>query len=146
MHVPAGAASVHETPATPSPGSRGVWVLPLPYTSPPLTLNNRSHWSKVAATAAQLKADAYYLAKAHKVPALERITVTLIFWPGNNTVHDADNLAATMKPLVDGLRQAGVVADDRGRHVRQAAQRVIERADDPEDRADARMALVVRAL
>jgi hypothetical protein len=138
----------HETPAASPPGSRAVWVLDLPYTSPPLDINRslKSHWGKIHAQLQQVQRDAYYLAKSRKIPALDRISVTLVYWPGNNTVHDADNMSLTIKPLIDGLRKAGVVPDDRGRHVAQVAMRVIERADDPEDRADARMALVVRAL
>lgn len=137
-----------ETPAVTRPGSPGVWVIPLPYVRPPLTLNEHAgkHWGKVRGEIARLQRDAYYLAKSHKIPPQSRVSVTLIFWPGNNTVHDADNMALTIKPLIDGLRKAGVVPDDRGRHVAQAAMRVIERADDPEDRSDARMALVLRAV
>jgi hypothetical protein len=52
----------------------------------------------------------------------------------------------TLKYLVDGMRKAGVFTDDRGRYVRTSSCTVIERDDDHEDRADARMALVVREL
>ena len=136
-----------ETPAASPPGSRPVWVIKLPYTAPPLTLNTiNQHWRKLWEKAKEVKRDAFFLAKAEQIPPQQRISVTLVYWPGSNAVHDADNMALTVKPLIDGLRQAGVVPDDRGRHVVQVALRVIERADDPERRSDSRMALVVRAV
>jgi hypothetical protein len=78
-------------------------------------------------------------------PLLSAVTVELIYWPGNNTVHDSDNIAPTLKYLVDGLRKAGVFVDDRGRYIRSSICTVIERDDDPEKR-DAGMVLVIREV
>lgn len=141
-----GQAHGHESVG--SPGSRSVWVIKLPYTAPPLNMNSslKLHWSKIHEESQRLQRDAFFLAKAEGIPPQQRISVTLVYWPGTNAVHDADNMAMTIKPLIDGLRKAKVVPDDRGRHVMQAALRVIERDDDPEHRADSRMVLVVRAL
>jgi hypothetical protein len=147
--------------------------LALPYVSPPLTYNelNGKHWAVVKRARDGVKDAGFYLSQVRHpvVPAYQYaglvdldlasptrarlprpipgpIVVELVFWPGNNTVHDADNMAPTLKYLVDGLKLAGVLTDDRGRYVRSSICTVIERDDDPADRVDARMVLVVREL
>jgi hypothetical protein len=129
-------------------GRARVWEIPLPYRDPPLTLNTvtRMHWAKAAPAVRNLQHTGFFLAKHHDVPVMSCLTVELIYWPGNNQVHDADNLVVTLKALMDGIRKAGVVPDDRGRHVRSAICTVIERDDDPEDRTDSRMVLVIREI
>lgn len=140
-------------------GSPRVWVIRLPFASPPLTFNELKgkHWSVVNSARSTLNGAGYYLSRTRHPsgelsldpptllprPFTRPVTVELIYWPGNNTVHDPDNLMPTLKYLVDGMRKAGVFVDDRGRYVRTASCTVIERADDPEDRADARMVLRV---
>jgi hypothetical protein len=52
------------------------------------------------------------LCRAHKVPALTKPTVRLHFYPGDNRRRDRINLALVHKAVVDGLVDAGVVADD----------------------------------
>jgi hypothetical protein len=90
----------------------------------------------------------YYLARHHKLPRpiLSAVTVELIYWPGDNTVHDPDNMGLMLKGLLDGVRQAGALTDDRARFVRSTICTVIERADDPEDQRDARLVLVIQAV
>jgi crossover junction endodeoxyribonuclease RusA len=122
------------------------WTIPLPYTTPPLSLNSRAHWAPTARVVREVQHAAWVLAKHHKLPRLDRITVELVYWPGTNRVHDSDNMGATIKALLDGLRKAGVVPDDRGRHVRSSICTVIERDEDPEGRTDARLSLVIREI
>lgn len=125
-----------------------MWEIELPYRTPPLTLNTmtRTHWARMATTVRNLQHAGYYLVKHEDVPPLSCLSVELIYWPGTNRVHDADNLVATLKALMDGIKKAGVVPDDRGRYVRSATCTVIERDDDPEHRTDARMVLVLREI
>lgn len=134
----------------PAVGSRRGWLLRLPYGKPVISFNqlNGKHWSVTAKVRKGLHETAFYLSRAEKMPRpiTCRVEVELTYWPGNNTVHDADGLMPTLKYLVDGLVLAGVLVDDRGRYVRSVTCTVIERADDPEDRADARMVLAVREL
>jgi crossover junction endodeoxyribonuclease RusA len=137
------------SPAEQQPAGLGrEWTISLPYIKPTITMNEMSgkHWSQYLLAKRDLIKAGHYLARHHKIPMLNRITVELIFWPGNNTVHDADNIAPTLKALTDGLRRAGVIPDDRGRHVRSATCTVIELDDDPERRRDARLHLVVREV
>lgn len=88
------------------------WHLPLPYRTPPLTLNQRLHHMAKYRLEQELQADAKVLARSHKVPPCERISVELHWRPKMRRARDGDNLFATVKPLVDGLRKAGVVVDD----------------------------------
>ncbi len=93
------------------------WAIRLPYTRPPLTLNDRLHWAAKARIAKRLRADTAILARVARVPRLDRIAVTLHYQPRVTRHIDGDNLLATVKPCVDGLRDAGVVPDDDHRHV-----------------------------
>ncbi|HEY9251577.1 MAG TPA: hypothetical protein VIP06_02880 [Nocardioides sp.] len=97
---------------TPTPESARHWTLTLPYQTPPLTLNMRLHHKAKWRLEQQLQADAMVLARAAKVPACERISVELHWRPRARRARDGDNLFATIKPLVDGIRKAGVISDD----------------------------------
>lgn len=137
------------SPAGDQPAGLGrEWTIPLPYVGPPITMNEISgkHWSRYLLDRRDLIKSGFYLARHHKIPLLSCVTVELIYWPGDNRVHDADNMCPTLKALVDGLRRGGVVPDDRGRHVRSATCTVIELDDDPTGNRAARMALVVREV
>jgi crossover junction endodeoxyribonuclease RusA len=89
--------------------------IPLPWLTPPLSLNDRrNRWSN-ARLVKDVRASAYILAKSHRLHAggpWPKITVTLHYAPQVSRVRDSDNLVATEKPLVDGLVDAGVVRDD----------------------------------
>lgn len=126
------------------------WRLVLPFARPLLNLNEMKgkHWSRSVADYRTLVEAGYYLARHYKLPRpiMFPVTVELIYWPGNNSVHDPDNMAPTLKGLLDGVRKAGVLVDDRGRYVRSAICTVIERADDPADNPMARMALVIQRI
>jgi hypothetical protein len=132
------------------PAGLARWRLPLPFVRPLLNLNEMKgkHWSRSVGDYRTLVEAGYYLSRHHKLPRpiLSAVTVELIYWPGNNSVHDPDNMAPTLKGLLDGVRKAGVLVDDRGRYVRSAICTVIERADDPTDSAKARMALVIQEI
>lgn len=86
------------------------------YTTPPLSLNDRLHWRVKAKITAEVreyvKQSAWY-----NVPACERILVELHYVPRDRRRRDRDNLVATLKPCLDGLVSAGVVADDAPEYV-----------------------------
>lgn len=88
------------------------WHLTLPYTKPPLSLNDRSHWAAKARTTKAIRHAVTVLARAKRVPACDRIAVELHYQQKVARPVDGDNLIATVKPCVDGLRDAGVIADD----------------------------------
>jgi hypothetical protein len=124
------------------------WHIPLPYQAPPLTLNRMKgkHWGRFAADILNLNESGHYLAKHYKLPRPIPfpVTVELIWWLGNNSIHDADNIVPTLKHLVDGVRMAGALTDDGPRFVRSATCTVIPLDADPGGDHFARMALVIQ--
>lgn len=60
----------------------------------------------------QWREAAGWAAREAKVPHLERPTVRLHFYPGDNRRRDRINLALVHKAAVDGLVDVGVLTDD----------------------------------
>lgn len=102
--------------AWPSPTSRPAedrWEITLPWTKPPLTLNQRhKHWSIPARWTETLRATACLLARQARIPAMAACTVTLVYHPVDRRRRDEDNIYPTLKALADGIVDAGVVLDD----------------------------------
>ena len=90
----------------------GVWQLMLPWSSPPLNLNDRSDRFTKARKVREVRDAAAYLAREAGIPTLPRIRVQLHYVPRDRRKRDNENLVATQKPAIDGLRDALVVADD----------------------------------
>lgn len=88
------------------------WHLPLPFTRPPLSMNDRSHWAVRARHTKMIRKAAATVARAQGVRPCARIAVELHYQQKIARPIDGDNLMATVKPCVDGLRDAGVVSDD----------------------------------
>lgn len=105
------------------------WSLWLPYRSPPLTLNQRIHHMAEHRIKGDLKKAAILLARSQKIPHLRAITAELRWLKADNRRADADNIAPTLKPLLDGLVAAGVLDDDNSDHVLRASTRVLLRRD-----------------
>jgi crossover junction endodeoxyribonuclease RusA len=93
------------------------WVLPIALTKP-LSLNDRMHWQQKRHLTKRWRDHAHGLAVAAGIPLLERFTAILHYQPRDNRRRDTDNLVATLKPLVDGLRDAHVAVDDDTTHYR----------------------------
>jgi crossover junction endodeoxyribonuclease RusA len=87
------------------------WVLELPFTKA-LSLNDRmAHIVKWLKTK-EWRDAAHVLAKAQKIPRCRRVRIELHYRPVDNRRRDVINLAAALKPLEDGIVDAGVVPDD----------------------------------
>lgn len=84
-------------------------TIPLPWIKPPLSLNDRQHWRAKAATVKSVRATATLLARSYRPTPRERAIVTLHYRPRDNRRRDNLNLAATLKPITDGLVDAGVL-------------------------------------
>lgn len=78
----------------------------------PLSLNNRRHWRAHARAVAAVREETTWRARAARIPALTRIAVELHYAPRDARRRDPLNLVATLKPVEDGLVDAGVVPDD----------------------------------
>jgi crossover junction endodeoxyribonuclease RusA len=83
----------------------------------PLTLNDRFHWRAKAQHVRTIREYVAWAAKNLHIGLLGHVTIQLHYAPGRGGKHDADNLVATSKPAVDGLRDAGVIADDSTEHI-----------------------------
>ncbi|OZC62757.1 hypothetical protein CH276_14145 [Rhodococcus sp. 06-470-2] len=99
-------------------------TIELPWTTPPLSMNDRGASVQAArakaAQIAQIRSDVYYLAHGAKLPKnVGHAVVQLHYRPGTNARRDTDNLIATAKPIFDALAGAadglvgyGLVPDD----------------------------------
>ncbi|MDV6271088.1 RusA family crossover junction endodeoxyribonuclease [Rhodococcus globerulus] len=85
----------------------------LPYSKPPLSMNDRKHYHAKARIIAKLRKEARLLAKAASVPTgLANPSVTLHYQPRDNRRRDADNLVPILKACCDGLVDHGITTDD----------------------------------
>ncbi|WP_063710918.1 hypothetical protein [Nocardia niigatensis] len=104
-------------------------ILKLPWTAPPLSLNDRGRTPGAryahARRVAEVRATVHRLARAAQLPrGLDRVTVLLHYRPRDNRRRDTDNLVATLKPACDALAAGtrahpgyGMVPDDIPRHM-----------------------------
>ena len=97
----------------------------LPWPRPPLSLNDRLQWQARHRLNVQVRQAAAVLARHHRIPPMGRCEVRLLYAPRDGRVRDEDNLVATLKPLCDGLVDAGVVPDDGPRFMLKPSPRVI---------------------
>lgn len=93
------------------------WIIRLPYSTPPLTLNGRQHWATKARGVREVRGTVATLAKVLHIPACQRIHIELHYVPRDGRRRDQDNLVATLKPCIDGLVDAGIVPDDSPEYV-----------------------------
>ncbi|WP_232333365.1 hypothetical protein [Rhodococcus sp. p52] len=90
-----------------------VFTLALPYTSPPLSMNDRKHYMARARLTRQIRSTTAWLAKQQKGPTgLELAAVCLHYRPRDNRRRDSDNLMPVLKAACDGLVDHGLVPDD----------------------------------
>lgn len=104
------------------------WTIALPAGLKLLSPNQRLHWSERNRRFQSLKKAAWAMALNARIPALEHVTVTAEYQPPDGRHRDPDNApAASLKPCIDGLVAAGVLAGDDRRHVSEVACRIGER-------------------
>lgn len=75
---------------------------------------SKSHWSVYR----QMKEDNTNLIawSAKRLPKMERVNVT-VTWYCKNKKQDPDNIMAGQKFILDGLKEAGVIANDGWKHI-----------------------------
>lgn len=79
--------------------------------------NHRLHWYTLAKYTKAWRQAAQLLALSERIPALERIRVSAVIYRKRLGIADEDNDRARLKPLVDGVVDAGVVKRDTRGHV-----------------------------
>lgn len=98
--------------------TRREWRINLPWPAPLIRENDRPHWAEKARLTKTLRYTAWALAKQQKLPTgLDRVRITLHWQPATNRHRDENAPSPTLKALVDGLVDAGLVADDDAAHV-----------------------------
>ena len=80
------------------------------WVAPPLSLNYRMHRFEKSRITKQLRA--LMKKKAKHLPHMARCRVSLVWVVTDKKRRDEDNIVETLKPLCDGLVDAGVVKDD----------------------------------
>ncbi len=108
-------AALAEANAAADPGDVDgeAWLLTINEKRPPLAMNYRLNRFEAATRTKVLRRQAGFLARSARIPKLERCSVQLIWVvPRADRRRDADNIVPTLKPICDGLVDAGVVSDD----------------------------------
>ena len=99
------------------------WTLDLP-DGEYLTPNSRAHWAKRQRCARAWREATAWLARAERIPRLDRVNVQLVMIPKDRRRRDEDNLTLVQKWCIDGLVDAAVVPDDAPQHVRAEMPRI----------------------
>lgn len=92
-------------------------IIPLPFATPPLSLNDRDHWRTKARKVSSTRDTARWAIRAARIPTFTTARVLLHYRVPDNRRRDLDNLAATLKPVIDALVDEGRLPDDDWRHV-----------------------------
>lgn len=88
-------------------------IVQLPWTKPPLSMNDRMHWAPKAKITAGIRRDTHMLADDNRLPrGLTHVTVALHYRPRDRRRRDTDNLMPVLKACCDGLVDYGLVPDD----------------------------------
>lgn len=131
-----------------------VWIIPLGFTAPPLSLNDRGRSKgavrRKAALVRQLRTNVFLRGRQLKMTPVQHLHVALHYVPRDRRARDADNLVATLKPAIDALTAKGqdrgwpalgLVPDDTPDHVTWTPPRI-----HPPDEHGPRLWLVVTAM
>lgn len=75
--------------------------------------SRREHWAVVRRAAREIRAAACFVARSQRIPLLERAHIVYVIHPSPQTRRrDPANWAESAKAAVDGIVDAGVLADD----------------------------------
>lgn len=82
-----------------------------------LSMNDRRHFMAHAKAVKRWRSDARILATALRIPQLESVHIRAEIYKPKAGRYDPHNLFPTLKSIIDGVVDAGVVADDDHRHL-----------------------------
>jgi crossover junction endodeoxyribonuclease RusA len=82
----------------------------LPWKKPLLNLNTRQHWAVKARDTETVRSVTAMLCR--DLDEAQKVRVQLSYTPRDKRRRDADNLVGMLKPICDGIVDAGVVPDD----------------------------------
>lgn len=120
---------------------RTEYIVWLPYTRPPITLNHRQHWRAKHRLVRALRDHVSTHLQACMYAPAAHIQVQLHYVPKDRRRRDGDNLVGTSKPCIDGIVDAGLVPDDSPEYVTQLMPVI-----DPPDPANPRLFLTITVI
>lgn len=82
-----------------------------------MTANQRLHWAQKAAITRTPRDTGRINARFQNLPAMERAHLTVYVSWQNARRRDVSNIAPTIKALVDGIVEAGILPDDDDLHL-----------------------------
>ena len=91
-------------------------VVPLPWTKPPLSQNDRQHHHVKAKLVSAALGEARQAIRTRGLPPVAGANVTLHYRVADKRRRDADNLAVVLKVCLDALVAEGVLPDDSWVH------------------------------
>lgn len=92
--------------------------LELPMLANWINLNQKEHWAPRNKRAQAWRHGAHMIARQNRLPkGLQRAQVDAYVWKSSRRRYDPHNLMPTLKPVVDGLVDYGLVADDDVEHL-----------------------------
>ncbi|MGV9383578.1 hypothetical protein ACWDRB_47730 [Nonomuraea sp. NPDC003707] len=103
--------------ATMTAGEPRPWVLEMPAGMELLNSNHRYHWRKENRIKKPLRETACWLARAARIPAMQRARMVAVYEPPDRRRRDPANLYPSWKAVVDGVVDAGVLPDDDSKHL-----------------------------
>jgi len=98
-------------------GESTTYTVALPAGYDLLSANDRHDFRAKARIVKQIRADAALMARAHRLPKLERVRVTAVLHPRDRRHQDSDNVQPTVKACIDGIVVAGYLPGDDERYV-----------------------------
>lgn len=116
-------------------------IFRLPGKTPLLSLNDRLHFRAKAEKTKTLRTMAYVFFSGH--PEAEKVRVELKWYVSDGRRRDAENPVATLKPLCDGIVDAGVVPDDTPEFMEKLMPEIVY---EPPRIADPRVELILTYL
>ena len=110
-----------------------------PWDRPPLTANQRMHWAPKAELTRFVR---NWARRSFANVTFEKhpIVVEMTWYVGDRRRRDSDNAVSTLKPLADGLVDAGVVPDDTPEYMDKRMPQIVYRPGQP-----AQIVLTVRS-
>ena len=99
-------------------GEPRTWTLTIPAVVPFLNLNQRMHWAPKAELTRKWRQTALMTAQVGGLPkGLAKVHVTAHITKPTRRAFDVHNLIPTLKAIIDGLVDHGLVADDSTKYL-----------------------------
>lgn len=109
-----------------------LWHLTLPWERPPILANDTGKLAAQMSVKRRTRDDMAQVARSLRIqPVRVPVAALLTWYRRTERVADSDNIAPTLKRVLDGLVLAGVLAGDTPQYVPLTMQRVIPRTHNP---------------